>query len=98
MGIILTDEEKKLIQEGKLNPADIMKHREDNPVQEAVPVDQDELEKIKQEIRDANVEYQQAIKKNKDLYAELEASRKAKEVCRNKIAELRKKKKEMLGK
>lgn len=97
IGIILTEQEKQLVKEGKLNPADILKHREENPVEEHC-VNHNELDKVKQEIRDANILYKDAIQKNKDLYAELEESRKRKEECRNKIAELRLKKKQLLGK
>lgn len=94
MAIVLTEEEKKLMAEGKLNPADIMKYREEHPVEE---VDQDEVEKVKQEIRDTNILYKHAIQKNKDLYDELVENRKKKEEYRNKIAELRLKKKKLLG-
>lgn len=94
MGITLTEEEKKLVSEGKLNPADIMEHRKLNPVR---TIDVNELDKIKQEIRDANILYKQAIQKNKDLYDELQENRKKKEELRNKIAELRKKKKQLMG-
>jgi septal ring factor EnvC (AmiA/AmiB activator) len=94
--IKLTDEEKQLVKEGKLNPADIMKHREDNPVVEK-KVDKSELDEIKQQITETNMLYKDAIQKNKDLYKELEESRKRKEECRNKLAELRQKKKELMG-
>ena len=96
MGIVLTEEEKKLVQEGKLNPADILQHREANPVQEHC-VDLNELEKVKQEIRDTNILYKDSIQKNKDLYDELQQNRKKKEEFRNKITELRTKKKKLLG-
>jgi len=94
MGIVLTEEEKKLVQEGKLNPADILEHRKLHPVRS---IDQNEVEQVKQEIRDTNVLYRQAIDRNKELYDELQENRKRKEELRNKIAELRKKKKELLG-
>jgi hypothetical protein len=96
MGIVLTEEEKRLVQEGKLNPSDILKHREENPVQEHC-VDLNELEKVKQEIRDTNILYKDSIQKNKDLYEELQQNRKRKEELRNKIAELRIQKKRLLG-
>lgn len=99
MGIVLTDEEKKLVAEGNLDPSRIEEHRDENPV--AAPaeasVDMNELEKVKQDIRETNVLYRQAIDKNKELYDELSENRKKKEEFRNKIAELRKKKKELLG-
>ena len=94
MGITLTDEEKKLVSEGKLNPSDILEHRKENPVK---TVDKDELDKVKQEIRDTNILYKDSIQKNKDLYDELQQNRKRKEELRNKIAELRVKKKKLLG-
>ncbi|MFH1409203.1 MAG: hypothetical protein ABIH34_04815 [Nanoarchaeota archaeon] len=94
MAIHITEEEMKLVREGKLDPATIMQNRKENPVKE---VPQGELEKVKQEIREANIFYQQSIQKNKDLYDELAANRKKKEEWRNKIAELRKRKKELLG-
>ena len=94
MAITLTEEEKKLIQEGKLDPSNIEEHRKIHPVK---PVDLNEVDKIKEEIRQANILYRDSIQKNKDLYKELEENRKIKEQHRNRIAELRKKKKEILG-
>ncbi|MFC1740962.1 hypothetical protein ACFL3V_00300 [Nanoarchaeota archaeon] len=94
MGITLTKEEKKLVQEGKLNPAEILEHRKINPVR---TIDVNELDQVKQEIRDTNVLYRQSIDKNKELYDELVENRKRKEELRNKIAELRIKKKKILG-
>ncbi|MFH1064392.1 MAG: hypothetical protein V1729_04895 [Candidatus Woesearchaeota archaeon] len=94
MGIVLTEEEKKLMQEGKLNPSDILEHRKINPVR---TIDVNELDKVKQEIRDTNILYKDSIQKNKDLYDELQENRKRKEELRNKIAELRLKKKQLLG-
>lgn len=94
MGITLTEDEKKLVAEGKLNPADILEHRKMNPVRS---IDVNELDKVKQDIRDTNILYKQAINKNKELYEELQQNRKRKEEFRNKIAELRVKKKQLLG-
>ncbi len=94
MGIILTEEEKKLMQEGKLDPSKIMEHRNIHPVRS---IDQNEVEQVKQEIRETNIEYRAAIDKNKELYDELVENRKRKEDLRNKIAELRIKKKKLLG-
>lgn len=94
MGILLTEEEKRLVQEGKLNPSNILEHRNIHPVRS---IDHNELDKIKQEIRDANIMYKDSIQKNKDLYNELQENRKQKEELRNKIAELRLKKKQILG-
>ena len=94
MGIILTEEEKKLVQEGKLNPADILEHRQIHPVRS---IDQNGVEQVKQEIKETNILYKQSIQKNKDLYEELAENRKRKEEFRNKIAELRIKKKKLLG-
>ena len=94
MGIVLTDEEKKLVQEGKLDITKIEEHRKEHPVHN---VDKGELEKIKDEIRETNILYKDSIQKNKDLYAELQENRKKKEEYRNKIAELRLKKKKLLG-
>jgi len=92
--IELTDEEKQLVKEGRLNPTEIMEHRKINPPK--IP-EKSEIEQVKQEIRDANLRYKEAIQRNKDLYVELEKNRKDKEEYRNKIAELRKRKKELLG-
>jgi len=94
MGIQLTEEEKILVQEGKLDPANIMEHRQIHPVK---TIDVNELDKIKEEIRQANVLYKESIQKNKDLYEELAENRKKKEEFRNKIAELRTQKKKILG-
>lgn len=94
MGIELTAEEKKLIAEGKLNPSDILEHRKKFPIRS---IDHNELDKIKEEIRQVNLQYKEAIAKNKELYDELVQNRKRKEEFRNKISELRVKKKELLG-
>jgi hypothetical protein len=94
LGITLTEEEKQLVKEGKLNPADILEHRKLHPVRS---IDQNEVEKIKQEIRDAATAYKQSIDRNKQLYNELQENRKQKEICRNNLMALRKKKKELLG-
>ena len=94
MGITLTEEEKKLVQEGKLNPSDILEHRKLHPIR---TVDVNELDAVKQEIKDTNILYKDSIQKNKDLYDELQENRKRKEELRNKIADLRLKKKRLLG-
>ena len=86
MGIILTEKEKQLFKEGKLNPADIEEYRKDNPVP---VVNLNELDQVKQDIKDTNILYKDSIQKNKDLYEQLVENRKVKEEFRNKIAELR---------
>ena len=92
--IKLTEEEKKLFSEGKLDINNIEEYRKIHPVR---PIDQNEVDKVKQEIRDTNILYKESIQKNKDLYEELVQNRKKKEEYRNKIAELRIKKKKILG-
>lgn len=94
MPIVLTEGEKQLIAEGKLDPAKIEEHRRLNPVKS---VDLNEVDRIKQEIRDTNALYQQSIQKNKELYDLLKENRKAKADHRNKLMELRKRKKDALG-
>ena len=94
MGIVLTEEEKRLAKEGKLDVMNILKHRAENP---QPIVDHNEVEQVKSEIREANVLYKEAIQRNKDLYEELQENRKLKEQYRNQIAELRLKKKKLLG-
>jgi hypothetical protein len=94
MAFQLTPEEMELVRQGRLDPAAIEEHRKKFPVRS---IDHNELDKVKQLIRDANEEYRNAIDRNKALYAELEESRKKKEECRNKIAELRIRKKKLLG-
>jgi len=94
MAITLTEEEKKLIQEGKLQFADIVEHRKIHPVRS---INVNEVDEIKNEIRDVNEKYKASIQKNKDLYQMLEDNRKEKEQWRNKLAELRLKKKQLLG-
>ncbi|MFC1752449.1 hypothetical protein ACFL96_03545 [Thermoproteota archaeon] len=94
MGITLTEEEQQLVKEGKLDPSKILEHRELHPVR---VIDQNEVEQVKQEIRETNILYQNSIQKNKDLYEELAENRKKKEEYRNKITELRLKKKKLLG-
>ena len=96
MAITLTNEEMELVKQGKLNPVEIEEYRKEHPVVEH-SVDLNEVEQVKQEIREANVLYKDSIQKNKDLYEELAANRKKKEEYRNKIAELRIKKKKLLG-
>jgi len=91
--VVLTDEERQLIDEGKISYTELVKQKHNNqPI-----VDHDVLDEVKQKIRDANVRYKDAIQRNKDLYAEIEESRKAKEVCRNEIATLRLEKKKLMG-
>lgn len=94
MGIQLTPQEMQLVKEGKLDIRKIEEHRKNNPVR---AVDLNELDKIKEEIRIANQEYRDSINKNKELYNELVKNRAEKERCRNKITELRKKKKKIMG-
>jgi hypothetical protein len=94
MAIQLTEQEKQLVAEGKLNPAEIEEHRKLHPVR---TINVNEVDEIKQEIRDTNILYRESIQKNKDLYQELQENRKRKEEFRNKIAELRIKKKKLLG-
>ena len=93
MAIKLSEEEKQLLKEGKLDINNMEEYRKEHPIKEPEP---GELEKVKQEIRDTNVLYRGAIQKNKDLYNELVENRNKKEEYRNKITELRKKKKELL--
>jgi|TARA_B100002003_G_C14070847_1_gene515217 hypothetical protein len=94
MAIQLTEEEKILFNEGKLDPNNIEEYRKEHPIK---VVDLNEVDQVKEDIRQANIEYKEAIQKNKDLYKEIEVSRKKKEECRNKISELRIKKKKLLG-
>ena len=94
MGIELTEQEKQFVAEGKLNPADIMEHRKIHPVQ---TIDVNEVDRIKEEIRQTNILYRDSIQKNKDLYEQLVENRKRKGEFRDKIAELRLKKKKLLG-
>lgn len=94
MAIQLTSEEQKLFKEGKLKIEDIIEYRKIHPVRS---IDLNELDKVKQEIRETNLKYKESIQKNKDLYEELVQNRKVKEGYRNKIAQLRKKKKELMG-
>ena len=94
MAITLTEEEKQLVKEGKLNPSNILEHRKINPIK---TINVNDLEDSKKQIREANVHYKNSIQKNKDLYIELDENRKVKENWRNVIAELRIKKKKLLG-
>jgi hypothetical protein len=94
MGIELTKEEMELVRKGELDPNKILEHRQINPPKEE-PLE--EIEQVKEDIRQANIGYKAAIQKNKDLYKELEDNRKVKEEFRLKIAELRIKKKKLLG-
>ncbi len=93
---ILTDEEKRLIDEGKISYTELIRQRANNP-ENKHNVDLNALDEVKQKIREANIRYKDAIQKNKDLYKELEESRKAKEICRNEIAQLRIEKKKIMG-
>jgi len=97
MAVKLTKEEMELVRSGKLDPNTIEEYRKEHPLKEHC-VDLNELDKVKQEIRDMNVLYKESIQRNKDLYDELAVNRKKKEEYRNKIAKLRLKKKEILGK
>jgi len=92
--IQLTEQEKQLFKEGKLDPLNIEEYRKAHPIKS---VDLNEVEKIKEELRQVNDLYKESIQKNKDLYQELVENRKRKEEFRNKITELRLKKKKILG-
>ena len=83
------------VREGKLDPSKVEEYRKENPLPET---ESQGLERIKQEIRETNIEYKESIQRNKDLYEELETNRKRKAELRDRLAELRKKKKEILGK
>jgi uncharacterized coiled-coil DUF342 family protein len=94
MGIVLTESEKQLVKEGKLDPSKIEEHRKLHPVR---VIDQNAVDAIKKEISEANSLYREAISKNKELYDALVENRKRKEELRNKIADLRIQKKKILG-
>ena len=76
------------------DPANILEHRKKFPVR---TVDHNEVDKVKQDIKETNLLYRQAIDKNKELYDMLVDNRKEKERLRNLLAELRLKKKKLLG-
>lgn len=84
----------ELVKQGKLDPAGIEDHRKDNP---APSIDLNEVDRVKQEIRETNTRYKEAIQRNKDLYGELVENRKRKEDLRNKLSQLRLQKKKLLG-
>jgi vacuolar-type H+-ATPase subunit I/STV1 len=94
VAIVTTQEERQLIAEGKLDPTKIEEYRLEHPVKEPEP---SEIDAVKKEIKETNILYRESIQKNKDLYQELVDNRKYKEDLRNKIAELRIKKKKLLG-
>ena len=94
MAIKLTSSEMELVKAGKLDPNNIEEHRKLHPVK---TIDVNEVDSVKKEIKDVNILYREAINKNKELYDELIKNRKRKEELRNKIAELRLKKKKLLG-
>lgn len=94
MAIKLTTEEMELVKLGKLDPSNIENHRKIYPLRS---ININEVDIVKQEIRDVNVKYREAIDKNKELYDLLVLNRADKEKWRNKLAELRQKKKELLG-
>ncbi len=96
IGIKLTKEEMELVRSGKIDPNKIEEYRKTHPVDDHC-VDLNELDKVKQQIRETNLLYKQAIQRNKDLYEELAKSRKEKEKYRNLLAELRLRKKKILG-
>ena len=97
MGVQVTKEEMELIRQGKLDPNKIAEERAKEPAVPEHSVNLNELDEVKQELRETNILYKNAIQKNKDLYEEIAESRKNKETLRNKIAELRIKKKKILG-
>lgn len=92
--IQLTEQEKQLFNEGKIDPSNVEEYRKLHPIKS---VDLTEVDKVKEEIRETNELYRESIQKNKDLYNELVENRKRKEGFRNKITELRIKKKTILG-
>jgi flagellar biosynthesis/type III secretory pathway chaperone len=98
--IKLTEEESRLFKEGKLRIEDIEQYR----LEHAPSVDaetsstvHDELSDVKKELKELAIEYRSAIQRNKDLYEEIIKSRQTKAELRNKIADTRKRKKELLG-
>ena len=90
----LTEEEKKLVADGELDVNKIEEHRKIHPVRS---IDHNEVDQVKAEIKEVNLKYRESINKNKELYDELIRNRKEKEEWRNKLAELRLKKKKLLG-
>ncbi|MFA5141777.1 MAG: hypothetical protein WC471_02305 [Candidatus Woesearchaeota archaeon] len=94
MAIQLTPQEMELVKSGKLDINNILEHRKTFPIQS---IDQNEVDKVKEEIKLANTAYRDAIGRNKALYDELIANRAVKEQCRLRIAELRVQKKKLLG-
>lgn len=94
MGIQLTAAEMELVKQGKFDVAKIEEYRKEHPVPS---VNLNEVEKIKQDIRDALKDYQDSIARNKELYKELEENRKHKEQMRKNLEALRLKKKQLLG-
>jgi hypothetical protein len=94
VGVSLTEQEKQLVKEGKLDPSKIFEHRKLFPVKS---INVNDVDTIKEEIKQANILYREAISKNKELYDALVENRGKKEECRNRIAELRLKKKKLLG-
>jgi|TARA_Y100000310_G_C20357338_1_gene657297 predicted patatin/cPLA2 family phospholipase len=92
--IQLTEQEKELFREGKLDIENIEEHRKLFPVRS---IDLNEVDKVKEELKQVNELYKESILKNKELYQELVENRKRKEGYRNEIAELRIKKKKLLG-
>ena len=94
MAFKLSEEEMALVKEGKLDPNNIEEHRKIHPLR---VINHNEVDQVKEEIRQTNVLYRESIDKNKKLYDELVVNRKKKEELRNKIAELRIKKKKLLG-
>ena len=94
MPIQLTEQEKELFKQGKLDISQLEEHRKVHPVRS---INHNEVDEIKQLLRETNILYKDSIQKNKDLYEELKENRAKKEELRNKIAELRIKKKQLLG-
>ena len=90
----MTPAEMELVKQGKLDVANIEEYRKAHPVPS---VNLNEVEDIKQKIRDALKAYQDSIARNKELYKELQENRKHKEQMRKNLEALRLQKKKLLG-
>ena len=105
--IILTDEEKAKIKSGEWKYEDVIKARGQEVKTESGTVEipspdtlqkkpNTELDKIKQELRDTNTLYREAIEENRRLRDALKENVQLKATLRQQIETLRKGKKELM--
>jgi len=98
MAIIMSENDKLRIKNGEATYNDIIKEQGQTPKTPPPPPPKSEIEKVKEELREANRLYRESIEKNRELRDEVAKSVETKRKYRDLIDELRIKKKNLLSK